>query len=274
MSSTRQCFKCGAVLLDTRASTCPGCGTPIGAKLGPAAAAKWVMALVQITLSTTFMLVFRFPKFMIAIFAAMILAGNALSGFVKPKTVAQKSASQRPLSHPALFRVLCLGIAICGLAFVSSLLFGFVGFMNSWNRYQKYEGVSYHRSEFHVTRTYYQRTGRGGVDAYAKGMVEDQAEWMSLRPYLDFVPRGQAELDSSVPPGTTIPVYYFPALKGRARVQVVGEFPPAEEGHRDAMNALNYGLAGLAISGGLLFVMRRLLNFCYQKNESAFGATA
>ena len=243
-------------------------------KTGPAAAAKWVMALVQITLSTTFMLVFRFPKFMIAIFAAMIVAGTALSGFVKPKTPAQKSAPQRPLSHPVLFKVVCLGIAICALAFVSSLLFGFVVFMNSWNRYQKYEGVSYHRSEFHVTRTYYQRTGRGGVDAYAKGMVEDQPEWMSLRPYLEFVPRSQAELDSSVPPGTTIPIYYFPALKGRARVQVMREFPPAEEGHRDAMNALNYGLAGLALSGGLLFVMLRLRNFCYQKNESAFAATA
>jgi hypothetical protein len=49
---------------------------------------------------------------------------------------------------------------------------------------------------------------------------------------------------------------------------------PAEEGHRDAMNALDYGLAGLALSGGLLFVMLRLRNVCYQKNESAFGATA
>lgn len=279
MASTRQCSKCGVVLLDTGASTCPACGTNIGTKPGSAAAAKWVIALVQITLSTTFMLLFRFPKFMIVIFAAMILAGNALSGFVKPKfvtskTVAQKSASPRPLSHPALFKVLCLGIAICGLAFVSSLLFGFVGFMNSWNRYQKYEGVSFHRSEFHVTRTYYKRTGRGGVDAYAKGMVEDQSEWMDLRPYLDYVPRSQAELDSGVSPGTTIAIYYFPALKGRARVQVVGELPPAEEGHRDAMNALKYGLAGLAISGALLFVMRRLLNSCYQKNESAFAATA
>jgi hypothetical protein len=270
MASTRQCSKCGVDLLETGASTCSACG----AKIGRAGTAKWVIALVQITLSTTFMLVFRFPKFVIAIFAALIVAGTALSGFVKPKTTAQKSASQRPLSHPALFRVLCLGIAICGLAFVSSLLFGFVGFMNSWNRYQQYEGVSFHRSEFHVARTYFKRVGRGGVDAYAKGTVEDQPEWMSLRPYLDFVPRSQAEVDSSVPLGTTIPIYYFPALKGRARVQVVGELPPAEEGHRDAMNALSYGLAGLAISGGLLFVMLRLLNFCYRKNESAFAATA
>ena len=65
------------------------------------------------------MLVFGFPKFVIAIFAAMIVAGTALSGFVKQKTAAQKSAAQRPLSHPALFKMVCLGIVICGLACLS-----------------------------------------------------------------------------------------------------------------------------------------------------------
>jgi RNA polymerase subunit RPABC4/transcription elongation factor Spt4 len=270
MASTRQCSKCGVILLETGASTCPACGT----RIGPATSAKWVIALVQIALSTTFMLVFRFPKFLIAIFAGMIVIGTALSGFIKPKTAAQKSAPPKPLSRPLLFKVLSFGIAICALAFVSSLLFGFVAFMNSWDRYQKYEGLSYHKSEFQVTQTYWQKTGRGGIDAYAKGTVEGQAEWMGLRPYLEYVPRSEAELDASVPPGTTIPIYYFPALKGRARVQLVGDLPPAQEGHRDAMNALNYGLIGLAISGGLLFVLLRLRNLCYQKNESAFGATA
>jgi zinc ribbon protein len=278
MASTQQCPKCGLVLLDTGASTCPACGTnlntTINLQIGRSLTAKWVIALVQIAFSTTFMLVFRFPKFMIAIFAALIAVSTALSGFIKPKTLARKSTPPRPLAHPVLFKVLCLGIAICALAFVSSLLFGFVAFMNSWNRYQKYQGLSYHQSEFQVIQTYWQKTGRGGADAYAKGTVEGQPEWMGLRPYLDYVPRSEGELDAGVPPGTPIPIYYFPALKGRARVQLVGELPPAEEGHRDAMNALNYGLTGLALSGGLLFVLLRLRNFCYQKNESAFGATA
>lgn len=278
MASTQQCPKCGVLLLDTATSTCPACGANLGTNINPqvgrTAAAKWVIALVQIAMSTTFMLVFHFPKFMIAIFAAMIVIGTAFSRFIKPRTAAQKSAPPRALSHPVLFKVLCLGIAICALALVSSLLFGFVIFMNSWNRYQKYEGLSYHQSEFQVTQTYWQKTGRGGIDAYAKGTVEGQVEWMGLRPYLDYVPRSQAELDASVPPGATIPIYYFPSLKGRARVQIVGELPPAQEGHRDAMNALNYGLTGLALSGGLLFVLRRLRNFCYQKNESPLGATA
>jgi len=278
MASTRQCPKCGIVLLDTGATTCPACGTnlstTINLRIGRTPAAKWVIALVQIALSTAFMLVFRFPRFMIVIFAAMILAATALSGFIKPKTLAQKSAPPRPLSRPILFKLLSLGIAICALALVCSLLFGFVAFMNSWNRYQKYNGLSYHQSEFQVTQTYWQKTGRGGIDAYAKGTVEGQAEWMGLRPYLEYVPRSEAELDASVPPGTAIPIYYFPALKGRARVQLVGDLPPAQEGHRDAMNALNYGLTGLALSGGLLFVLLRLQNLCYQKNESAFGATA
>jgi len=277
MASTRQCPKCGVVLPETGASTCPACGTYIGTKIGtktgPAATAKWVIALVQITLSTTFMLVFRFPKFMIAIFAAMIVAGTALSGFVKPKTLAQKSAPQRPLAHPALFKVLGLGIAICALAFVSSLLFGFVSFMNSWTRWHQYEGQRYHRSEFQVTHAYWQRSGKS-YSVYASGIVEANREWMSLTPYLHRTPRSQAELDDLVQTGTSIPIYFFPDMKGRARVQVVGDLSPAEQGHRDAMNALNYGLAGLALSGGLLFVMLRLRNFCYQKNESAFGATA
>jgi hypothetical protein len=278
MASTRQCPKCGLVLLDTAASTCPACGasltTNTNLQIGRSAAAKWVIALVQIAISTTFMLTFHFPKFMIAIFAALIAVSTTLSGFIKPKTAAEKAAPPRPLAHPVLFKVVCLGIAICTLGLVSSLLFGFVAFMNSWNRYHKYEGLSYHHSEFQVTQTYWQRTGRGGIDAYAKGTVEGRQEWMGLRTYLDYVPRSEGELDASVPPGTTIPVYYFPALKGRARVQLVGELPPAQEGHRDAMNALNYGLAGLAFSGGLLFVLLRLRNFCYEKNESAFGATA
>ncbi len=278
MASTRQCSKCGLVLLDTGVSTCPACGaslsTTINLQISRSATTKWVIALVQIAISTTFMLVFHFPKVMIAIFAALIAISTALSGFIKPKTLAQKSAAPRPLARPVLFRVLCLGIAICALALVSSLLFGFAAFMNSWNRYQKYQGVSYHKSEFQVTQTFWQKIGRGGIDAYARGTVEGQAEWMGLRPYLEYVPRSEAELDASVPPGTTIPVYYFPSLKGRDRVQWGAQVPPAEEGHRDAMKALNYGLTGLAISGGLLFVLLRLRNSCYLKNESSFGATA
>jgi hypothetical protein len=65
MAFTRHCPKGGLVLSDGSASTCPGCGTWIVAFAG---VNRWWRALLQITLSTVFMLVFRFPKIMIVIF--------------------------------------------------------------------------------------------------------------------------------------------------------------------------------------------------------------
>jgi hypothetical protein len=85
---------------------------------------------------------------------------------------------------------------------------------------------------------------------YASGMVDGQREWMGLYPYLHPRPRNEEELDERVPIGTSIPIYLFPELKGRSRVRVYADTPPAEAYHREAITAANYGLTGLAICRG------------------------
>lgn len=207
------------------------------------------------------MVLFRFPKPMIAIFGAVILIGALISSFVKP-TAARILEPQRPLARPVLFRFVGAGIALCGIAIFSILLFGFVIFMNSWNRWHQYEGQPFHRSEFRVEQVYRQRSGKS-IDVYARGTVEGQREWMSLRPYLHRIPRSQAELEERVPAGVEISIYFFPNLKGRARVELYQDVPPAEASHREAITAVNDSLLGLAIAGALLFVLTRVQRVCY-----------
>jgi hypothetical protein len=96
---------------------------------------------------------------------------------------------------------------------------------------------------------------------------------MSLRPYLHGTPRDEAELEERVPIGTSIPIYLFPNMKGRLRVEVYTKVP-TEVYHRAAMTALNYGLGGLAVAGAILFVLLRLRAACFENKESAFAATA
>jgi hypothetical protein len=92
---------------------------------------------------------------------------------------------------------------------------------------------------------------------------------MNLLPYLHTMPHNQTELDARVPRGTTIHVYFFPDLKGRARVQVFTGVPPSEANHRAAMNALNHGLLGLAVTAGLIFVLSRLRPACLLQGGAA-----
>jgi len=219
------------------------------------------------------MLVFGFPRIMIAIFGALILIGTVLSPWLKARSVARTSIPQRPVTRPMLFRILGLGIALCSFFFVAILLFGFVIFMNAWSRWHQYDGASYHRSVFQVTRVYYQTHSRGGPDVFASGTVEGKREWMNLQPYLHTVPQDELDLDWRVPVGTSIPVYVFPDLQGRSRVQVFNGVPPAEANHRTAIAALNYGLGGLALAGGLIVVLVRLRRACYQEPEAAFATT-
>lgn len=148
------------------------------------------------------------------------------------------------------------------------MLFGSVMFMNDWSRYQIYEGQPHHRADFEVTRVYYQKHPKGGADVYASGTVEGNREWIDLLPYLHTRPQGQAELEERVAVGTSIPVYLFPNLKGRLRVPVYNVVPPAEAYHRRAMAELNYGLLGLALDGGILFVLIRLRRLCFEESES------
>src|ERR1700683_3120437 len=129
------------------------------------------------------------------------------------------------LSAPPISVILLnLAIAILGLGFFACLLAGFVTFINAHNAFKRVQGQPYHATTFEVIRPYYQKSsGMHGPDisVYASGMVEGNKEWMSLRPYLKRVPRDQAEVNDSAPPGTVIPVYLFPNLKGRSRIQVI-----------------------------------------------------
>ena len=265
MVSTRQCAKCGLVLGDASAATCPGCG----ARIGPSVGALWIVALIQIAAATTFMLVFRFPRILIVIFGAVILIATALSLRIKLKPAPGPRPQQRPLSHPTLFRILSVAIALCSIVIFSILLFGFVMFANSWSSWEQYKGAAYHRADFLVTHVYFQRGSKGGVDAYASGTVEGGREWMSLPRSLYATTRNQSELEESVPVGTSIPIYLFPQMKGRARVRVYQEVPTAETYHREAINALKNSLSGLALSGGILFVLLRLRRSCFDESQPA-----
>jgi len=265
MDFVRKCQKCGFELTDASAKVCPVCGTSLVRRVG---GNIWIGALIQFAISTVFLTVFHFPKFTIAIFGGMILIGALLSTFVKPKAAGrQVGQTKRPLSHPVLFRFVGVGILLCAFTVICCLLFGLVIFLNSWNRWHQYEGQVYHRSEFQVLQVYYQKQSKSH-SFYARGLVEGSREWMSLQPYTHVTPHSQGEADQLVPAGTMIPIYFFPDLKGRARVQVHQDVPPAEASHRDAMRAANFSLLGLAVSGGLLFVLLKIQRGCYADGDS------
>lgn len=171
--------------------------------------------------------------------------------------------------------LLDLAIATLGLAFLSCLLFGFVAFINAHIAFKRVQGQPYHATTFQVTRPYYQKSqGIHGPDVavYASGVVEGKKEWMNLRPYLkavprdrfpqDRVPRDQAELNDLVPPGTVIPVYLFPNLKGQSRIQVIDVLPPGEASRRTETWVLRRAPVALAALGVLTFLLVRIRRFC------------
>lgn len=280
MTWFRKCSQCGLELSDRTASACPICGASLpgtGFVQSNAAAARgakiWIGALFQFAISSIFMLVFGFPKIMIAAFGIMILLGATLTFWVRANATQGSRPPQRPVAHLALFRVLTLAIGLCSVACFASLLFGFVAFADSWSGWQQYKGAPYHRADFQVTHTYYNRGMKGAVYISASGTVEGQREWMNLQEYVHPMPHSEAELDARVPAGTSIPIYLFPDKKGRARVKVFNEVPTAEAYHRAAINAVNYGLAGVALTVGIIFVLVRLRRFCFAEPESTEAFT-
>jgi len=216
------------------------------------------------------MLVFKFPKPMIVVFAAFILIGTALSTVMKSRPVGTPAPPPRPVSNPLVFKILSIALALSSLVTFCILLFGFVSFMNSWERWHQYEGHPYQQAEFVVTKAYFQKHNRGGPYLYASGTVNGDKEWMSLGPYLHYVPRSQEELDAGLAAGTVIPIYFFPDMKGRARVQVLSDPPPAEASRRAAMRTLNSSLIGLAVMAGILFLLVLLRRSCYTDMETSF----
>lgn len=149
---------------------------------------------------------------------------------------------------------LSLGIALGSLICLSTVLFTFVGFTNTWSAWQRYEGQHHHRAEFEVIRAYVEKQ-KGGPYVYANGLVEGQREWMSLHDYLHHTPRDEAELAARVAPKTSIPIYFLPDMKGQARVRVFDEIPPAEAYHRRAMTTLKNGPLVLTVSAAATFAL-------------------
>jgi hypothetical protein len=248
--------------------SCPQCGS----NLVPLPSInRWIGALVQLVVSTTFMLVFGFPRIMIAIFAGVILLGTAVSSRMKPRAAGGPATPKRTILRPTLFRVLSIAIALCTFVVIAIAMFGFVIFMNSWDRWHLYDGQAYQRSEFQVVRAYYQTHTKGGPDIFASGTVDGQREWMDLRQYLHTLPHDQNELDGRVPRGTSISVYLFPGLKGRSRVQINNGVLPSEASQREAMAAMKYGLGGLSVTAFLLLVLVRLRRECFVEAEPALS---
>lgn len=234
------------------------CGTPLGGRKGRNI---WIGAAIQIAFSSIFMLVFHFPKIMIAIFGGVIVVGTALSSRLKPTATVPGVTPPRQLAHPTLSRIVGFGIVLSAFAMFCILLFGSVMFLNSWNRWHEYEGQPFHRSEFVVRKVYYEKHSKSR-SFYASGTVEGQKEWMSLQPYLHRMPGSQAEAENSVPTGTSIPIYFFPNMKGRARVQVYEETPPAALAHQMAMKILYDSLLWLALIGSALLTLMQVRRWC------------
>jgi|HubBroStandDraft_6_1064221.scaffolds.fasta_scaffold537200_1 hypothetical protein len=273
MATVRKCPNCGLDLTDAPTATCPLCGTAVveSTTLVGRGAKVWLVALFQFAAMSIFMVVFRFPRIMIAVFGVIILISTVLSAWLKSRPPVAR-APQRRVAQPTLFKVLSLAVGLCSLACFCFLLFGFVTFANSWSDWQRYKGATYHQSDFLVDQVFFHRIGKG-VDIYARGTVDSQREWMTL-PHSQYPVRNQSELEERVPAGTSIPIYFFPGMKGRLRVRPYQEIPTADAYHRDAINALEYGLGGLAICGGILFILLRLRAGCFEQSENALAAGA
>ena len=235
----------------------------------------WFIAVFQICLASGFMLLFHFPKWMIAAFAAMILVGTLAGSFIKPRNPNTPRTPLPKPTRPILFGFVGLSMFLCVFASLCFLLLGSVMFLDSWNDWHRYEGQPYHVTTFQVTRVYYQRQSKS-ADLYASGLVDGQREWMSLQPYFRTSrPRSQAQLDEAVPVGTLISIYLFPEMKGRSRVRIYSDIPPAEAYHRTAIKTAKYAPMGLAISLALLFILTRVQRLCFSHNtETTIAATA
>jgi len=228
----------------------------------------WIAAALQFSFMAIFLTVFHFPKFMFLFFGVFILLGAVMTSVMKPASRAGRPQPTKPLAHPARFRIVSLGMAVCGFSIFATLLFGTVIFLNSWDRWHRYEGQPYHRSEFQVVEVYYQRHSKS-TDVYARGVVEGQREWMSLQPYLHMTPRSQQELETRVPSGVMIPIYYFPDMQGRWRVEFYTETPPAEASHRTAIAVIKNGLPALAIMAVIMLLLIWARRGCYVPEEQA-----
>ncbi len=275
MVAPHQCPACGFEFGNFPDTTCPQCGKKF---LRPVSFSPWLVGMVQVVLVIGFMFAFQFPRPMIVFFG---LASFLFAVFgLRPRRSAL--ATLKPLpgpvsSQPMSVVLLNLTIAVLGLGFLACLLFGFVTFINAHNAFKHVQGQPYHATSFQVIRPYYQKSaGMHGPDVavYASGIVEGEKEWMNLLPYLKRVPRDQAELNDSVPPGTAIPVYLFPNLKGQSRIQVIDVLPPGEASRRTETWVLRRAPVALTVLGTLILLLLRIRRSCTSPATQAMTASA
>src|SRR6476661_6640857 len=99
MPFIRKCPKCALDLTDPTAKVCPMCGSSLALASGKP---LLVIAVFQICVASAFMLLFHFPKWMIAAFAGMILVGT-LTGLTREgpnrNHHAEASASSDPFHN-------------------------------------------------------------------------------------------------------------------------------------------------------------------------------
>src|SRR5215469_12561498 len=105
MIQIRQCTKCGHDVTDASAFECPICGTQIARTPG---GKIWILALVQFIFAAGFMLLFRFPKWMIPFFGVMIVIGTLLASRARVSVAARRPTSQTPVTNPVLLRLLSI----------------------------------------------------------------------------------------------------------------------------------------------------------------------
>jgi len=176
-------------------------------------------------------------------------------------------APKPPMTAGIWFLDLITGV--CGTLFVLGSVFGLVFYENSASRAQLYKGAPYHATTFRVTFVQYMWVGGNGghTEATATGIVEGQEETMNLMPHLSRTPRNQGDLMKMVPRGTLIPVYLFPTLQGRSRIQSIREVP-TEEWYRACTTwASNRALPWVGVIG-ILTVLLALARFSLSRNRT------
>jgi hypothetical protein len=268
MAAAYRCPACGFEGDSFPDLSCPQCGKKF---LRADSFWPWLAGLAQVALVTGTMFAFHFPRPAILFFGLVTFFSTVLRLRRGSSASPTGKPSPRPLSsQPISVILLNLAIAILGFAFLCCILFGSVALLNAHNALERVQGQPYHATTFQVTRPYYQRSaGMHGPDIaiYASGMVEGEKEWMNLVPYLrhdprDRLPQNQAEVNDLVPPGTVIPVYLFPNLKGQSRIEVIDVLPPGEANRRTETWVLRRAPVALAVLSALIFLLVRIRRFC------------
>lgn len=228
------------------------------------------MGLIRVIGAVGFMLVLHFPWQVITVIGALVAAYALLTrnSTEIPLDRAGIAWQEQNAGHPNLLRIANFCVALSGAFFLVSFLASFVMFMNAREQWQRESAGNYHASSFRVLQSYWQKRspgslGAGGREtrAFARGMVEGNEEWMDLIPHLGFIPKDEETVLRLVPPGTVLPIYYDPGLKGDYRVRIYSAAVPGVASRNAEAVVAKYGAVALGATGLLLLVFLRLRKY-------------